>query len=100
MTGQEWYFPIVQKVTSARFWTVLFIILTLCAAVFKCLDLVTKVLSSENEKILTFVKEIIMFVLGSFTSLVSAISVLYFGREDRKEPILNGEGNGDTEIKK
>lgn len=83
----NWMFPFIQKITSARFWVVMFVIATLCFAVLKSLDLVTTVIGVKDEKILAFVKEIIMFILGAFVSVVSAISILYFGREDRKSHI-------------
>ena len=97
-TGTEWWFPIIQKITSARFWMVLLVIGTLCIAVLKCFNLVIQVLQVQDEKVLTFVKEIIMFILGAFVSVVSSISVLYFGRNDRKDSVPNsgGNNNGDN----
>ena len=86
MTSDQWWYPFIQKITSARFWMVLLVTITLCAAVLKCFDLILSVIKIQDEKVMTFVKEIIMFVLGAFVSVVSAITTLYFSREDRKEP--------------
>jgi len=80
---------LLAKLLSVRLWATLSVIWTLCWAVIKCFDiLATSVYSQDlmlevDEQRLSLVKEIIMYILGSFTSVVSAIVTLYFTRTDR-----------------
>jgi len=72
---------VLAKFSSVRVWSTLFVIATLCWAVMKCFDVM--MITVKDEKQFTLIKDIVMFVLGSFTSVVSAIVTLYFTRTDR-----------------
>jgi len=71
----------IAKLTSVRLWATLAVIITLCWAVAKCFDIM--LITVGDEKQFTLIKDIVMFILGSFTSVVSAIVTLYFTRSDR-----------------
>ena len=72
---------IVEKLTSARFLATMIVIITLCWAVKDSLDMAMKAVG--DEKTFSLIKEIIMFVLGAFVSVVTAITTSYFLRPDR-----------------
>ena len=76
---------IVAKLTSARFYIAILIILTLCYSVFKSFDILYMLLSTEikDEKIFGLIKDVIFMLLGGFIATVSSIITLYFGRTDR-----------------
>ena len=78
------------KILSARFLVTLMVISTLCFIVIKSLELTINVV--HDEKAFTLAKEIVMFILGAFISVVTAIVTSYFQRVDRV--------NHDTEIDK
>lgn len=72
---------ILHKLISARYIMTIMVIVTLCWAVVKCFSLVGA--SLHDEKAFTLVKEIIMFVLGAFVSVVTNVVTSYFQRQDR-----------------
>ena len=72
---------IIPKLLSARFLTTLAVIGTLCWSVGRCLNMA--ITSAADEKVFSAVKEIIMFMLGAFVSVVTSITILYFSRTDR-----------------
>jgi len=71
----------VAKLCSVRVWATLIVIITLCWSVGKCFDIMFSTVQDEAQ--FTLIKDIVMFILGSFTSVVSAIVTLYFTRSDR-----------------
>lgn len=71
----------LNKIISARYLITIAVIATLCWAVVKCFDLIS--LSLKDEKSFSLVKEIIMFVLGAFISVVTNVVTSYFQRNDR-----------------
>lgn len=72
---------ILLKLTSARFIIAIVVTLTLCWSVGKCLQMVLE--TSKDEKAFSLVKDIVMYLLGSFTSVVTASVISYFNRNDR-----------------
>lgn len=82
---------LVAKITSARVIMAILVTATLCGAVNKCFDLIMQVLENTDKELLIFVKEIVMFILGGFMTLVTAISTLYFARNDRQKPEIEEE---------
>jgi Na+/serine symporter len=94
MTGIELLNRVCAKILSARFLVTLAVIGTLCALVFKCIDLV--VATVTDEKMFTLAKEIVMFILGGFISVVTAVVTSYFARNDRWQT-ENGQTNNGTE---
>jgi len=72
---------LLAKLSSVRVWATLLVIATLCWAVSRCFDIM--LITINDEKQFTLIKDIVMFILGSFTSVVSAIVTLYFTRNDR-----------------
>jgi hypothetical protein len=88
----KWIFA---KLTSARFIMAVLVIFTLCRSVDRSFDLISSSIKTVDKEVLAFVKEIFMFVLGAFISVVTAITTLYFTRTDRGKQ----ETNGETETK-
>jgi hypothetical protein len=84
---------VVAKLLSVRLWVTILVIATLCTAVLKCFDLIQLAVKNTDEKLISFIEKIIMFILGSFTAVVSSIVTLYFTRTDRST-------NGNTEEEK
>ena len=72
---------IIPKFLSARFIATIMVIGTLCWSVVKCLSMAQSAVA--DEKVFSLVKEIVMFVLGAFISVVTSVTTLYFGRTDR-----------------
>jgi hypothetical protein len=72
---------IIPKLFSARFISTVLVIGTLCWSVVKCLSMAQSAVA--DEKVFSLVKEIVMFVLGAFISVVTSVTTLYFGRTDR-----------------
>ena len=76
---------IIDKILSARFLVTLIVIGTLCWSVGKSIDMAASVV--QDEKMFTLAKEITMFILGAFVSVVTAIVTSYFGRTDRHKTV-------------
>jgi len=72
---------IIAKALSARFLVTLMVIWTLCWAVMRSVELTIAVIS--DEKAFALAKEIVMFILGAFISVVTAVVTSYFQRTDR-----------------
>jgi len=81
---------ILRKMLSVRAIVTVIVVVTLCLAVFKCLDLLTTTMGDEEQ--FNRVKDVIMYLLGAFTALVSMSTTAYFGRSDRWRS--NKEENG------
>lgn len=69
------------KLTSARFLVTMFFCSTLCYAVWKCFNLLS--IAMQDEKMFSLIKDIVMFVLGAFTTQVTNVINDYFKRTDR-----------------
>ena len=74
---------IVDKVLSARFLIVLVMYTTLCLAVLQSFRLVS--LDCADKELLTFRKELFLYVMGVFSGLIGGIGTAYFTRADRKD---------------
>jgi len=72
---------VIAKFLSARFLVTLMVIWTLCWAVMRSVELTIAVVS--DEKAFALAKEIVMFILGAFISVVTAVVTSYFNRVDR-----------------
>jgi len=84
----EW---VLSKLTSARYIMSIVVMVTLCLTVFKCFDLVMISLKGGDEKLISLAEKICMYVLGSFTAVVSSVVALYFARSDRNGEQKNKE---------
>ena len=73
---------IVDKILSARFLIVVFMYSTLCLAVVQSFRIIG--LESTDKELLSFRKEIFLYVMGVFSGLIGAIGTSYFARVDRK----------------
>ena len=73
---------IVDKVLSARFLIVVIMYATLCLAVVQSFRMIG--LESADKELLSFRKEIFLYVMGVFSGLIGAIGTSYFTRTDRK----------------
>ena len=73
---------LLDKITSGRWIATVFITGTFCYITIKCIDLFTQNLATDK---LPFVKEILMFVLGAFTTQAGNVITSYFDRSDRKQ---------------
>lgn len=86
----------LSKFTSARYIMSILVIATLCLTVFKCFELLTISIKGGDEKLLSLAEKIVMYVLGSFTAVVSSVVALYFARTDRSGERENkGEDKND-----
>lgn len=94
MNGLDVVKWIFAKLTSARFIIAVLVIVTLCRAVERSFDLIVSAVGETDKEVLSFVKEIFMFVLGAFVTVVTSITTLYFTRTDRWK-----QENGETEVK-
>jgi 4-hydroxybenzoate polyprenyltransferase len=77
---------ILEKITSGRWITTVFLTGTFCLITLKCIDLFVANLATDK---LPLVKEILMFILGAFTTQAGNVITSYFDRSDRK-PEQNG----------
>ena len=75
---------LMDKVLSARFIVTVLLASTLCYAVRESF----RVIGMENidKEIMSFRKEIFMYVMGMFSGIVSSVITSYFSRQDRKAP--------------
>jgi hypothetical protein len=74
---------IVDKILSARFLIVLVMYATLCFAVVQSFRIVG--IECTDKELLTFRKEIFLYVMGVFSGLIGGIGTSYFTRTDRKD---------------
>ena len=68
----------MNKLWSARFWTFMMVIATLCYAVIMCITSVF-----NKQPIDPVVEKVAMFVLGAFVTIVTGMYKDYFSRDDR-----------------
>jgi hypothetical protein len=87
---------IIVKLLSARLLVTLGVTATLCWSVGKSLDMVMA--SAKDEKTFALVKDVVMYMLGAFTTVVTMSVNSYFNRSDRWKENLpeNGENRGGT----
>jgi hypothetical protein len=71
----------MNKLWSARFWTFLMVILTLCITVLASV----RAIFNTTGTIDPVVEKIAMFILGAFTSIATGMYKEYFDRADRKD---------------
>lgn len=89
---------VIAKLLSVRLWVTLIVIWTLRTSVVNCFDLIKMALEKTDEKLLAFVKEISLFILGCLVTTVATITTLYFTRNDRWKN-ENGETNEKENVK-
>lgn len=83
----EYIKHILSKMTSGRWVVTVLLTGTFCLITIKCINLLIANLATDK---LPIVKEILMFVLGAFTTQAGNVITGYFGRSDRKPESENG----------
>jgi len=86
----------MKKMLSVRAIVTVTVVVTLCMLVFKCLDLLTQTMANEEQ--FNRVKDVLMYMLGAFTSVVTMATTAYFNRSDRwrsNKPENENGGNNE-----